>query len=47
MGIACHALGTAEIAKEDREAGAYSALAMVLSAIFSALLCPIFVTWLC
>lgn len=46
MGTACHALGTARIAEEGGEEGAYSALALVLSAAFSALLAPIFVPWL-
>lgn len=46
MGTACHALGTARIAEEGGEEGAYSALALVLSAAFSALLAPILVPWL-
>lgn len=41
MGVASHALGTAQISRSDQVAGAYSALALVLSAIFSALLCPL------
>lgn len=43
MGTACHALGTARIAEQGVSHGAYSALAMVLSAVFSALLCPFLV----
>ena len=43
MGTACHALGTARIAEEGQIQGAYSALAMVLSATFSAILAPIIV----
>jgi len=43
MGTACHALGTARIAEEGHQQGAYGALALVLSATFSALLCPIIV----
>ncbi|MDO6764666.1 LrgB family protein [Agarivorans sp. 1_MG-2023] len=43
MGTACHALGTARIAEEGHQHGAYSALALVLSATFSALLCPLIV----
>lgn len=43
MGTACHALGTARIVEEGPTHGAYSALSLVLSAIFSALICPIFV----
>lgn len=43
MGTACHALGTARIAEQGSSQGAYSALAMVLSAAFSALLCPLLV----
>jgi predicted murein hydrolase (TIGR00659 family) len=46
MGIACHALGTAQIAQENEQAGAYSALALVLSAIFTALICPVVAGWL-
>ncbi len=40
MGIASHALGTAQISRHNPKAGAYSAFTLVLSAIFSALLCP-------
>lgn len=43
MGTACHALGTARIAEESTQHGAYSALAMVLSATFSAILAPIII----
>ncbi|WP_427983618.1 LrgB family protein [Agarivorans sp.] len=43
MGTACHALGTARIAEEGHQQGAYGALALVLSATFSAMLCPILV----
>jgi len=43
MGTACHALGTARIAEEGKQQGAYSALAMVLSATFSAILAPVIV----
>jgi len=43
MGTACHALGTARIAEEGHQEGAYSALALVLSATFSAILCPLIV----
>ncbi|BEU02628.1 CidB/LrgB family autolysis modulator [Agarivorans sp. OAG1] len=43
MGTACHALGTARIAEEGHQQGAYGALALVLSATFSAMLCPLIV----
>ncbi|RCU50859.1 LrgB family protein [Corallincola luteus] len=43
MGTACHALGTARIVQEGGEQGAYSALALVLSATISAILAPILV----
>ena len=43
MGTACHALGTARIAEEGHQQGAYGALALVLSATLSAMLCPILV----
>ncbi|WOG27632.1 LrgB family protein [Endozoicomonas sp. 8E] len=40
MGTACHALGTARMAQSSLKEGAYSALALVLSASISALLAP-------
>ncbi len=40
MGTACHALGTARIVQSSLKEGAYSALALVLSASISALLAP-------
>ncbi len=43
MGTACHALGTARIAQEGYQQGAYGAIALVLSATFSAILCPLIV----
>ena len=46
MGTACHALGTARISEEGYQQGAYSALALVISATFSAMLSPILVPML-
>lgn len=43
MGTACHALGTARIVNEGEEQGAYSALALVLSATMSAIFAPLLV----
>ncbi len=40
MGTACHALGTARMVQSSLKEGAYSALALVLSASISALLAP-------
>ncbi|WP_252177464.1 LrgB family protein [Endozoicomonas sp. 4G] len=45
MGTACHALGTARMAQSSLKEGAYSALALVLSASISALLAPWVVPW--
>ncbi|KEQ13940.1 LrgB family protein [Endozoicomonas numazuensis] len=45
MGTACHALGTARIVQNSLQEGAYSALALVLSASISALLAPWLVPW--
>ncbi|WP_432453739.1 MULTISPECIES: LrgB family protein [unclassified Agarivorans] len=46
MGTACHALGTARISEDGHQQGAYSALALVLSAIFTAILCPMIVPFI-
>lgn len=46
MGAASHALGTARIREEGQTQGAYSALSLVLCAIFTALLSPILLPWL-
>lgn len=46
MGAASHALGTARIREEGSTQGAYSALSLVLCAIFTAVLCPILLPWL-
>lgn len=43
MGTASHALGTARIVQDSLQEGAYSALALVLSASISALLAPVVV----
>ncbi|WP_461534630.1 LrgB family protein [Spongorhabdus nitratireducens] len=43
MGTACHAIGTARIVQDSLQQGAYSALALVLSASLSALLAPVVV----
>lgn len=43
MGTACHALGTARILEEGAEQGAYSALAMVVSAALTAVIAPLLV----
>ncbi len=45
MGTACHALGTARMVQSSLKEGAYSALALVLSASISALMAPWLVPW--
>ena len=42
IGCASHALGTAKLLEDSPESGAFSSLALIVCAIFSALLMPIF-----
>lgn len=42
IGSASHVLGTAKLLEEDAEEGAFSSLALIVCAIFSALLMPVF-----
>ncbi|PKF60362.1 LrgB family protein [Psychromonas sp. psych-6C06] len=46
VGCASHALGTAKLLEECQEEGAFSSLALIVCAIFSALLMPLFYTLL-
>jgi putative effector of murein hydrolase len=46
MGLTAHALGTARALEESEECGAFSALAMSITGVMTALLLPFIVTWL-
>ena len=45
MGISAHAIGTARSIEEDRETGAFSALAMGLTGFMTAFILPLIVLW--
>ena len=45
MGISAHAIGTARAIEEDRETGAFSALAMGLTGFITAFILPLIVLW--
>jgi len=45
MGISAHAIGTARAIEEDRETGAFSALAMGLTGFITAFVLPLIVLW--
>ncbi|WDE04041.1 LrgB family protein [Thalassomonas viridans] len=46
IGAASHALGTATISKTSYEHGAYGSLALIISAVITALISPTLITWL-
>ena len=46
MGLTAHALGTARALEESEECGAFSALAMSITGVMTALLLPFMVEWL-
>ena len=46
MGLTAHALGTARALEESEECGAFSALAMSITGVMTALLLPFIVEWL-
>ena len=45
MGISAHAIGTARAIEEDRETGAFSALAMGMTGFITAFVLPLIVLW--
>lgn len=45
MGISAHAIGTARAIEEDRESGAFSALAMGMTGFITAFVLPLVVLW--
>ncbi len=45
MGISAHAIGTARAIEEDRETGAFSALAMGITGFITAFILPLIVIW--
>lgn len=45
MGISAHAIGTARSIEEDRETGAFSALAMGLTGFMTAFILPLIILW--
>ncbi|MBV1919750.1 MAG: LrgB family protein [Pseudomonadales bacterium] len=45
MGISAHAIGTARAIEEDRETGAFSALAMGMTGFITAFVLPLIVMW--
>ena len=45
MGISAHAIGTARAIEEDRETGAFSALAMGMTGFITAFILPLIVLW--
>jgi predicted murein hydrolase (TIGR00659 family) len=46
LGVASHGIGTAHAIQRSRVAGAFSALAMALNGLFTALLLPVIVYWM-
>jgi len=45
MGISAHAIGTARAIEEDRETGAFSALAMGITGFITAFILPLIILW--
>jgi putative effector of murein hydrolase len=46
MGLTAHALGTARALEESKECGAFSALAMSLTGVLTAVLLPLIMQWI-